>query len=111
MRVTPSALAGMVMLALFVVPFSVEGQQTRVYRVGVLLQGGQYSPAVDGLREGLRELGLEEGKQIVLDVRDAKGDLKAVEAAARSLEAEKVELRATQQDPRSRSRGGLRHHG
>jgi putative ABC transport system substrate-binding protein len=92
MRVAPSALAGMVMLALFVVPFSVEAQQTRVYRVGVLLQGGQYSPAVDGLREGLRELGLEEGKQIVLDVRDAKGDLKAVEAAARSLEAEKVDV-------------------
>jgi len=60
--------------------------------VGVLLQGGSYSPAVDGLREGLRELGLEDGKQLVLDVRDAKGDLKAVEAAARSLEAEKVDL-------------------
>ena len=56
------------------------------------LQGGSYSPAVDGLRDGLRELGLEEGKQLVLDVRDAKGDLKAVEAAARSLEAEKVDL-------------------
>jgi putative ABC transport system substrate-binding protein len=35
---------------------------------------------VDGLRQGLRELGLEEGKGIVLDVRDTKGDLKAVEA-------------------------------
>ena len=93
------------MLALFVVPFSVEAQQTRVYRMGVLLPGGQYSPAVDGRREGLREPGLEEGKQIVLDGRDAEGDLKAVEAAARNLEAEKVELRATQQDPRSRSRG------
>ncbi len=87
-----SALAGIVMLALFIVPLATDGQQNRVYSVGVLLQGGSYSPAVDGLREGLRELGLEEGKQLVLDVRDAKGDLKAVEAAARSLEAEKVDL-------------------
>ena len=87
-----SALAGIVMLALFIVPLATDGQQNRVYSVGVLLQGGSYSPAVDGLREGLRELGLEDGKQLVLDVRDAKGDLKAVEAAARSLEAEKVDL-------------------
>jgi len=92
MTVARSALAGIVMLALFIVPLAVDGQQARVYRVGVLLQGGSYSPAVDGLRDGLRELGLEEGKRLVLDVRDAKGDLKAVEAAARSLEAEKVDL-------------------
>ena len=38
------------------------------------------------------ELGLEDGKQLVLHVRDAKGDLKAVEAAARGLEAERVDL-------------------
>ncbi len=92
MTVARAALAGIVMLALFIVPLAADGQQVRVYRVGVLLQGGAYSPAVDGLRDGLRELGLEEGKQLVLDVRDAKGDLKAVEAAARSLEAEKVDL-------------------
>src|SRR2546425_13286785 len=43
-----------------------EAQQTRVYRIGVLLQGGPYYAAIDGLRDGLRELGLEEGKQFVL---------------------------------------------
>src|SRR5262249_943703 len=42
--------------------------------------------------DGLRELGFEEGKQLILDVRDAKGDLKSVEAAAAALEAEKVDL-------------------
>jgi len=35
---------------------------------------------------------MEEGKQFVLDIRDAKGDLKAVEEAARNLEREKVNL-------------------
>ncbi len=43
-----------------------KAQQARVYRIGVLLQGGPYYAAIDGLRDGLRELGLEEGKQFVL---------------------------------------------
>ena len=50
----------------------VEAQQTRAYRIGVVLQGGPYSVAVDGLREGLRELGFEEGKQYVLHVHDGR---------------------------------------
>jgi putative ABC transport system substrate-binding protein len=73
-------------------PLGVEAQQARVYRIGVILQGGPYSAAIDGLRDGLRELGLEEGKQFVLHVRDTKGDLKSVAAAARSLEEQKVDL-------------------
>jgi putative tryptophan/tyrosine transport system substrate-binding protein len=73
-------------------PHVAKAQQARVYRVGVVLQGGQYFSAIDGLRDGLRELGLEEGKQFVLLVRDGKGDLKQVEAAARSREGEKVDL-------------------
>lgn len=47
---------------------------------------------MDGLREGLTELGLVEGKQFVLEIRDTKGDLKAVEDAARNLERQKVNL-------------------
>jgi ABC-type uncharacterized transport system substrate-binding protein len=47
---------------------------------------------VDGLREGLKELGLEERKHLVLEIRDTKGDLKAVEQAAKNLEREKVNL-------------------
>jgi putative ABC transport system substrate-binding protein len=74
------------------VPTAVRGQQTRVYDVGVVLHGGPHSAAIDGLRDGLKELGLAEGKQFVLHVRDGKGDLKSVEAAAASLEGEKVDL-------------------
>jgi putative ABC transport system substrate-binding protein len=77
---------------LLAAPLAAGAQQARVYRVGVILQGGPYFQAVDGLREGLRELGLEEGKQIIFLVRDAKGDLKAVEAAARELEQDRVDL-------------------
>ncbi len=85
-------LTGILILALFALPPAVEAQQARVYRVGVVLHGGPSSSAIDGLRDGLRELGLQEGKQFVLHVRDGKGDLKSVEAAARSLEGEKVDL-------------------
>lgn len=85
-------LAASLILGLFAAPLSVEAQQARVYRVGVVLHGGSYSAALEGLRDGLRDLGFEEGKQFVFHVRDTKGDLKAVDAAARSLEAEKVDL-------------------
>src|SRR5215468_89861 len=61
-------------------------------RVGVIYYGGEWENLLEGLRQGLRELGVEEGKHIVFDVRDAKGDLKAVEVAARALEAAKVDL-------------------
>jgi hypothetical protein len=37
-----------------------EAQPARVYQIGVVIQGGPSCyPAIDGLREGLRELGLE----------------------------------------------------
>ena len=70
-----------------------EAQQAKVYRVGVLIPGIAFAyEIVDGLRVGLRELGLEEGKQYVLEIRDTKGDAKAAEEAARNLEQEKVNL-------------------
>jgi putative tryptophan/tyrosine transport system substrate-binding protein len=73
-------------------PLAAEAQQARVYRVGVVLQGGPNWGAVDGLRKGLGELGLEEGKQFILHIREGKGDLKVVEQAAGDLEREKVDL-------------------
>ena len=69
-----------------------DAQQAKPARIGVLLQGGAWYEAIDGLRQGLKELGYEEGKQFLLDIRDSKGDLKAAEEAARNLEREKVKL-------------------
>ncbi len=69
-----------------------DAQEAKIPRVGVILAGGFYYAAIDGLREGLKELGLEEGKQYVLEIQDVKGDLKAVEQAARNLEQGKVHL-------------------
>jgi putative tryptophan/tyrosine transport system substrate-binding protein len=72
--------------------FPAEAGQAKIYRVGVILQGGVTSTAIDGLREGLKELGLEEKKHFLLAIGDAKGDLKVAEEAARNLEREKVNL-------------------
>jgi putative ABC transport system substrate-binding protein len=69
-----------------------QSQQAKVYRVGVIHEGGPFYVVVDGLKEGLRDLGFEEGKHFVLEIRDVKGDLKAAEEAARNLEREKVNL-------------------
>ena len=73
-------------------PLVGEAQLARVHRVGVIFLGGAYADVIAGLRDGLKERGLEEGKHFVLVVRDTKGDLKLVEGAARTLEAEKVDL-------------------
>jgi len=66
--------------------------QPRLYRIGVIDLGGPYAEAVEGLREGLHELGLEEGKQYAMLVRNAKGDQKAVEAFAKALEDDGVDV-------------------
>jgi putative ABC transport system substrate-binding protein len=70
----------------------VEAQQPKVYRIGAIHPGGPIKAVVDGLRDGLKQSGLEEGKHFVLDIRDAKGDIKAAEETAKNLEREKVNL-------------------
>jgi putative ABC transport system substrate-binding protein len=69
-----------------------QAQQAKIYRVGVILEGGPFYAVVDGLKDGLRELGFEEGKHYLLQIRDLKGVRKAADEAARSLEREKVDL-------------------
>jgi len=92
MRTSGLVLAVILTVVVLASPSMVDAQQARIYRVGVVLQGGSYSAAVDGLRDGIKDLGLEEGKQVVLHVHDTKGDLKAVEAAASRLERENVDV-------------------
>jgi ABC-type uncharacterized transport system substrate-binding protein len=74
-----------------------KAQQPKVYRVGVITAGGAWYETIDGLRVGLRQLGLEEGKHFILAIRDTKGDVKAAEEAAKNLEQEKVNLIYTTQ--------------
>jgi putative ABC transport system substrate-binding protein len=71
---------------------TVSAQQAHLHRIGVIHEGGPYNQTVDGLKDGLKSLGLEQGRDFVLHVRDVKGDLKAVAEAASALEAERVDI-------------------
>jgi putative ABC transport system substrate-binding protein len=77
--------------ALAAIP-TVHAQPQKPYRVGVIHEGGSYVTAVEGLKDGLHALGLELGKDVVLEVRDLQGNRAAVAEAARSLERTKVDL-------------------
>jgi putative ABC transport system substrate-binding protein len=74
-----------------------QAQQPKVSRIGVVTAGGAWYEVIDGLRVGLGQLGLEEGKQFILAIQDTKGDAKAAEEAARNLEKGKVNLIYTTQ--------------
>src|SRR5947207_15723565 len=47
-----------------------EAQQAKVYRVGVILQGGRFYSMVDGLPDGLKGLRFVDGKPFILESGD-----------------------------------------
>lgn len=77
---------------LLIVNFPVEAQQPKMPRIGVLVPGGPLYRAIDGLRDELKALGIEDGKHYSLVIRDTKGDVKTAEQAAKSFEQDKVNL-------------------
>ena len=71
---------------------AIAAQPAKPYRIGVLFPGGAQYETLNGLREGLKELGLEEGKQFVLVIKETKGETAAAEQGAKMLEQENVSL-------------------
>jgi putative tryptophan/tyrosine transport system substrate-binding protein len=65
---------------------------TKLQRIGVIYAGGPYEAVVQGMRAGLVESGLTEGKHFVLHVRDTKGRRRDIEAFAKQLANERVDL-------------------
>ena len=67
--------------------------ERRVYRIGVLNEAWSANhPAVEGLKAGLREQGLAEGRDVALDVRFAKGDPEQLRVDATALVKARVDL-------------------
>ena len=67
---------------------STDRPHLRRSHLGIIYLSGHHQVVVDGLRQGLRDLGLEERKHFVLDIREIKGgDWQAVGEAARALSA------------------------
>ncbi len=77
-------------------PLGLQAQQpNKIPGVGVIVQGDAHYAGLSGLRKGLRELGMEEGRHLSLTLRDTKGDLKAAGVAAAELERDGITLIVT----------------
>jgi putative ABC transport system substrate-binding protein len=74
------------------------GEAPRPFRIGVLNAAWAAShPTVEGLKAGLREQGLVDGRDVTFDIRFTEGKLDAMPAAARALVESKVDLIFTSQ--------------
>ena len=56
-RVIVKSLALIFCAVLFALSFPAEAQQPKVYRVGLIYPGDPFNAVVEGLRDGLKELG------------------------------------------------------
>lgn len=78
--------------------FSAEAQQpNKVPKIGFLavVPLSTLTPRTDGFRQGLRELGYVEGKNIIIEWRSADGKLDRVPALAAELVQSKVDVIVT----------------
>ena len=67
-------------------------QPAKVFKIGALVPGDAWYEIIDGLKSGLKQLGLEEGRQFILSVQDWQGDAKLGQAAAKKFEQDNVDL-------------------
>jgi len=71
----------------------------RPFRIGVLNAAWAAShPTVEGLKAGLKELGVEDGRDVTFDIRFTEGKLDAMPAAAAALVQAGVDLIFTSQE-------------
>jgi hypothetical protein len=91
------AFIGRMALGVVAVPVAVDAQQpAKVARIGYLATGPLESPeqrsVFDAFRQGMRELGYVEGRNIVIVVREADGRIERFPALAKELVGLKVDV-------------------
>ncbi len=69
--------------------------QSRIPRVGILFMGGRDQPHLESFKQGLREHGYTEGKNIVLEYRYAEGNYDRLADFANEFVHEKVDIIVT----------------
>ena len=81
-------------VALLAAPFAAEAQQAaKVARIGFLATNLAASPHLqEAFRQGLRDLGYVEGRNVVIEYRDAEGKFERLPALAAELVALKVDV-------------------
>ena len=96
------ALVVTLALGLLTAPLATEGQQAKkVHRIGVLGAGSPsgYAHLVGAFRQGLRDLGYVEGKNLVIEYRWAEGNYDRLADLAAELVRLKLELIVTHGTP------------
>ena len=85
---------GALALTLALLPFAAKSQQAkRPHRIGVVNDAWAANhPTVEGLKAGLRELGLEEGRDVTFHIRFTQGKPEATPAVAAELVKAGVDL-------------------
>src|SRR5262245_66415227 len=81
-------LALAVMSVLFALGLSAEAQKSKIPRVGYISGTGSESnpgPYVEALRQGLRDLGYVDGKNIAIEYRGAEGKLERIPSLVTEL--------------------------
>ena len=79
---------------LLAAPLAAEAQQTaKIARIGYLGTNRAANPTLyEALRQGLRDLGYEEGRNLVIEYRDAEGKIDRLPALAAELVALKLDI-------------------
>lgn len=67
-------------------------KESKKYRVGILAGLNAFSPAVDGFKSKMTELGFVEGENISYDVQSTNVDFAAYEAITKKFVTDKVDL-------------------
>jgi putative tryptophan/tyrosine transport system substrate-binding protein len=85
-----NVLVSLLVTIVLTTSFLAEAQQAgKVYRIGILRPGSPTDSTIDAFRQGLRDLGYVEGKNIVIEYRYAEGNLNRLP----DLAAEMVRLK------------------
>ncbi|HEY9507316.1 MAG TPA: ABC transporter substrate-binding protein [Gemmatimonadales bacterium] len=92
---------GMIAGGLLAAPLATEALQAKVWKLGYLDQGAaaRSNPYVDGLKQGLHDLGWVEGRNIVFEVRFAEGKTDQLPGLAAELVRLKMDVIVTSTTP------------
>ena len=93
-KATASSILGTALL-LAVAMLAQAQQPGKLSRVGILFIGGRDQPNLESFKQGLRDLGYTEGKNIILEYRYAEGNQDRLGDLAAELVREKVDVLVT----------------
>jgi putative tryptophan/tyrosine transport system substrate-binding protein len=90
-----NTVCGFVLLAVALMAAPLWAQVPKVYRIGALVADDQFIPAIDGFKQRMTQLGYVEGKNVLYDFQNSKGDQVALKKFGELLIQEKPDLIVT----------------